>query len=104
MTAKRIALAEWNWMGHHPTYFAHFVLALEEVGAEVLAICPHPGEARQAVMELRAQRGLAPAREGRTAYRQIATHQRRFQRIRPARIGAIDWTIRHFRSIEALAR
>jgi glycosyltransferase involved in cell wall biosynthesis len=104
MTEKHIALAEWHWIGHNPTYFAHFVVALEELGADVLAICPAPEEARQTVAKLRGERGLGPSRDGQTTYRQMVIQARRFQGIRPARIGAIDWTLRHFRSIERVAK
>jgi glycosyltransferase involved in cell wall biosynthesis len=104
MSRKQIAVVEWNWTGHHPGFFAQFVLALEELGIEVLALCPQPEEARRTVAELREHRGLGPLRDGQTAYRRLAIHGKRFLRLRPARISAIDWTLRHFRAIEGLVK
>lgn len=104
MIEKCIALVEWNWIGHHPTYFTHYILALEELGVDVLAICPKPDAARQTVANLRLQRGLGSSRYGQTVYRQVVFQGRRFQGIRPARISDIDWTLRYFRSIEGLAK
>ncbi len=101
MDLKRVALVEWNWKGHHPTYFALFILALQELNVEVLAICPRPDQAQQMVSKLRAERGLAPVRDNQTAYREITIYQPRFQGIRRAPIiSPMDWTLRHFRSIE----
>jgi glycosyltransferase involved in cell wall biosynthesis len=37
--SETIALLEWNWMGHHPTYFNHFAAAMAEAGAEVVPFC-----------------------------------------------------------------
>jgi len=39
---ETIALLEWNWMGHHPTYFTHFAAAMAEAGAEVVPFCADP--------------------------------------------------------------
>lgn len=37
-----VALVEWNWMGHHPTYFTLYAKALLEIGHNVIALCPEP--------------------------------------------------------------
>ena len=37
---KAVALAEWNWMGHHPTYFYKLLLGFRASGVRVLALCP----------------------------------------------------------------
>lgn len=39
-----IALVDWNWMGHHPTYFTFFASALAKLEHNVLPICPNPEE------------------------------------------------------------
>ena len=39
-----IALVEWNWVGHHPTYFCLFAEALLSLGVQVRALCPAPEE------------------------------------------------------------
>jgi hypothetical protein len=39
---RTIALIDWNWMGHHPTYFTEFAAALAEIGSDVLPFCPAP--------------------------------------------------------------
>ena len=41
---KTIALIDWNWMGHHPTYFTHFAAAMAEAGAEVAPFCADPDD------------------------------------------------------------
>ncbi len=101
---KTIALVEWHWVGHHPTYFAHYILALEELGMQVLAICPNPEEAQQTVAKLRQQRNGEASHAGQTVYRQVSAKGFRFLRVRPARISAIDWAIRHFGSIEGMIK
>jgi hypothetical protein len=35
-----IALADPEWIGHRETYFREFVLSLNRVGADVIALCP----------------------------------------------------------------
>ncbi len=37
-----IALADPLWIGHRETYFREFVLSLNRVGADVIALCPEP--------------------------------------------------------------
>ncbi len=49
---KTIALVEWNWMGHHPTYFKLFIRVLLELGCTVLAFCPKPDEVDTALQDL----------------------------------------------------
>lgn len=39
---KIIVLAEWNWHGHHPTYFRHYLQSLLRSGSHILALCPAP--------------------------------------------------------------
>ena len=39
---RTVALVDWNWMGHHPTYFTHFAVAMAEVGADVVPFCADP--------------------------------------------------------------
>ena len=40
--SPRIVLIDWNWMGHHPTYFTHFAAAMAEAGAQVVPFCADP--------------------------------------------------------------
>lgn len=44
---KTIALIDWNWAGHHPTYFTYFAAAMAEAGAEVVPFCPDPADFEQ---------------------------------------------------------
>jgi hypothetical protein len=39
---KCVALVDWNWSGHHPTYYKLYVSALVELGIRVLPFCPAP--------------------------------------------------------------
>ena len=42
--SKTIALIDWNWMGHHPTYFTHFAVAMAEAGVDVAPFCADPSD------------------------------------------------------------
>jgi glycosyltransferase involved in cell wall biosynthesis len=97
---KCIALVEWNWVGHHPTYFNHFILAMEELGVEVLALCPDPCEAEELANKTRQETDAASPRCGLTRFKKLETPAQRFGHVRPRRVGAIDWAIRHFTGIE----
>jgi glycosyltransferase involved in cell wall biosynthesis len=39
-----IALNDWNWMGHNPTYFTHFAAAMAEAGAKVVPFSANPAD------------------------------------------------------------
>jgi hypothetical protein len=43
--AKTVALVDWHWAGHHPTYFKFFASALAERGIRVVPLLPAPEEA-----------------------------------------------------------
>ena len=98
---KCVALVEWNWVGHHPTFYNFFVLALEELGYEVLALCPDPKAAEDlARITQRSTGDRLPPHAGRTRFEKIRIVEQRFPHLKPRRLGAIDWAIRHFRGIE----
>ncbi len=42
--AKTIALIDFLWVGHHPSFFRLYCRALLERGHRVVAFCPQPGE------------------------------------------------------------
>lgn len=97
---QTVAIVDWYWQGHHPTFFNQFILALEELRVDVVALCPSPEEA-----ELAAEQNRKPAEEGslrlgKTVFGKVTMALPRFMNLRPARIGVIDWTIRQFRGIE----
>lgn len=52
MSKKTIALVDWNWMGHHPTYFCLFARSLLKLGCEVRAFCPAPDDVRELLSDL----------------------------------------------------
>lgn len=97
---KTVALIEWNWKGHHPTFFNHYVIALEQLGLNVIAFCPNPDEALKASGESGRPTHVGLNHPQRIEFRKIQLPARRFRNLRPARIGAIDWTVRLFRGIE----
>lgn len=101
---KCIALVEWNWVGHHPTYYNNFILAMEEIGVEILALCPNPREAEELANKTRHEADENIPHRGRTQFKKIDIPARRFNHFRPRRVGAIDWTIRHFGGIEDQVR
>lgn len=37
-----IALIDWNWVGHHPTYFTHFATAIAKAEKDVVPFCADP--------------------------------------------------------------
>lgn len=98
---KTIAVVEWNWTGHHPAYFNNFVLALEELGFDVLAICP---DLTELAGNIRSNPGTDMACHGKTQYKQIAISSATFRLNRSGGIHTIYWTVRFFRSIEQQVR
>lgn len=48
-----IALVDWYWSGHHPTYFTEYATALAGLGHRVLPLCPDPENLRKRLMEKR---------------------------------------------------
>lgn len=100
----RVALTDWNWSGHHPTWFNHFTLALEELGHDVIAMCPDPDGASALADKTRAARASADGSRTRTVHAAMVFPRARFERLRPGRISRIDHAIRHFTTIERMAR
>jgi hypothetical protein len=51
---KTVALVDWNWMGHHPTYFLNLIAGFVKSGCRVAAFCPPQAldEVRKATREL----------------------------------------------------
>lgn len=45
--AHTVALVDWNWSGHHPTYFVNYAAALAGIGHEVVPFGPRPEEAEE---------------------------------------------------------
>lgn len=39
-----IALVEWNWMGHHPSYAVHLAIAISKAGMDVVPFCANPAD------------------------------------------------------------
>jgi hypothetical protein len=81
-------------------YFANFALALEEVGASVLAICPSPDEGRSNVERLREQRGLSRPGTAQTVYRKLVLPALRLSRLFRGRLRTMAAAIHHFRVVE----
>lgn len=98
---RALVLVDWYWGGHHPTYFAHFALALEQLGVRVLGLCPQPEEARRMVADLRAG-AATPADGTNTEFEQLPAVSR--GRWLPSRIYAVKQTVKRFRSIDRYVR
>jgi glycosyltransferase involved in cell wall biosynthesis len=100
---RALVLVDWYWGGHHPTYFAHFALAVEHLGIRVLGLCPQPEEAQRMVSELRAET-FPPAATTRTVteFEQVPEISR--GRWLPSRLYAARQTIKRFRSIDRYVR
>jgi hypothetical protein len=56
--SETIALLEWNWIGHHPTYFTYFAAAMAEAGAEVVPFCADPADFAQRLAGLDLSKGV----------------------------------------------
>jgi glycosyltransferase involved in cell wall biosynthesis len=126
-----VALVDWNWMGHHPTYFVQFAAAMAEAGAEVVPFCPDPEDfgRRLEAMELEPgvrsrifpatrlaagfTEGFAPSRwkRGYKALRFFWGHGKRLRKWRGPRGEKIDlvffaciydWQFEHFPAAERL--
>jgi len=39
-----VALVEWYWMGHHPSYAVHLALAISKAGMDVVPFCANPAD------------------------------------------------------------
>jgi hypothetical protein len=102
MPGRALILVDWYWGGHHPTYFAHFVLALEQLGMRVLGLCPQPEEARRMVSELRDGAATAVPNGLVTEFAELPAVSR--GRWLPSRLYAARQTIKRFRSIDRFVR
>lgn len=88
-----VALVDWSWSGHHPTYFSFFASALSDLGVRVLPLCPEPER-------FAGPFGTTPAgqsEEGRSRveYPLVLTFPPQPQ-IRPARCRPVIQGVRHF--------
>lgn len=101
-----IALVEWNWTGHHPSYFVFFATVLLNQGWNVVGLCPEPDEASELLQHHMASHGagdwedrmfLAPIHKNR--YR---LSNRAGTLIAP--VSRADWTLRTFLGVEAKIR
>ncbi len=101
---KTVAIVEWNWTGHHPGFFNNFILALEEGGFDVLAICPNPAEAAELANRTRRDSGAGMSGRGHTQYLEIAISSAAFRAGRSGGFRTVYWTIHFFRNIEQQVR
>jgi hypothetical protein len=87
-----IALVEWHWMGHHPSYAVRFAHALAEAGMDVVPFCANPADFHKRL-------GSREASGGDHAGRIHSPHQiqRAPSRIkRPRRLQPVSQAINHF--------
>jgi glycosyltransferase involved in cell wall biosynthesis len=75
-------------------------MAMEELGIQVLALCPDPVAAEELANRTRRQAESEMAPNGLTRFKKVEMSEPRFRYLRPRRIAAIDHAIRHFRGIE----
>lgn len=88
-----IVLAEWNWHGHHPTYFRHYLHSLLRASCHVLALCPAPGS-------LASEPAFAKAvRQGQLQFGKLQACRRK---LRPARLRETVRAFELMRSLKAL--
>ena len=53
---KIVALVEWHWMGHHPTYAVHLALAISNAGMDVVPFCANPADFQKRLNSSESQR------------------------------------------------
>jgi len=53
---KTIALVEWNWMGHHPSYAVQLALAISSAGMDVVPFCANPADFQKRLTSSDSQR------------------------------------------------
>ena len=56
---KIVALVDWNWKGHHPTYFTNYAVALAAAGADVVPFCGDPEDFSARLAKLDLESGVA---------------------------------------------
>lgn len=93
---QTIALVEWCWTGHHPTYFVHFASALAEIGCRVVPLCPSPEDFERKIAS-------TPIVQSTSSRAKISPSQPLVytptSNIRPYRLRPIIQAIRHFGGI-----
>lgn len=101
---KCIVLVDWTWVGHHPTFYNYFVLAFEELGYDVLALCPDPTAVEKLANATRAGSGFEGRNRGRTRFFEINGLVNPLSWLWPRRIGVAYSAIHRFRNIEIQAK
>lgn len=86
-----VALVDWHWSGHHPTYFIEYTVALAGLGHRVLPLCPDPENFRKRLLEIQLSRETAERIEEPQALNFPAP-----SRMRPARWRGIHEAVRQF--------
>ena len=72
----KVALVEWNWTGgHNATFYAQFVMALQALGCDVLALTTEPEAAREGLEAARRQ-GLPRESRGAVEFARIPRARR----------------------------
>lgn len=100
VSKKCIVLVDWYNAGHHSTFFNYFLVAFEELGYDVIALCPDPLAAERLAKDTRPDFSLDSRQRGHTRFFQIAESKARMSWLRPRRIGAVYSAIRRFRDLE----
>lgn len=52
-----IALIDWNWTGHHPTYFTNLAASFAKAEVNVFPFCPKPAEFNEQIKKCRLKKG-----------------------------------------------
>lgn len=92
--ALTIALVDWCWHGHHPTYFSHFAEAFTDQGVNVVPFCPEPKDFSERLHKLNPSHYI----EDRIA-KPVSFDRPRPSSFRPARWRGIYDSLRLFGSL-----
>lgn len=101
-----IALVDWTWTGHHPSYFTFFTKALLRQGWHVVALCPEPDDAVRLLSEQATSDGMADW-EKRVSHFPLQRTRFRLSNRTGSLVGMAsraDWAWRAFVGLEKIIR
>jgi hypothetical protein len=98
---RTVALVDWEWGGHHPTYFVHFAATLASLGVRVVPLCGAP----EAFWDRYHEALGEPSPEARRLIEPpLRVELPLLRPIRPWRLQPLERSARHFWRLRRLLR
>lgn len=101
---KCIVLVDWRQTGHHPTFFNYFLIALQDLGYDVLALCPDPEAAERRALRFREFSSADLGGRGQVQFVKVGELVGRLRWLWPRRIGVFYSRVRRFWELERQVR